>query len=204
MTNQLFSADTDWYNNACLNLSHDSMVFYINGYKKAADILVIESRQDQDILVYPIAFLYRQYIELQLKSIIRDSKFLLEKGSGFPEHHKIKKLWNEANVLMGEIISTLDKSVGEYITNKDMERIGCIIKDFVEIDSESFAFRYPDDKKGNKNLEGLTHINLRKLGQQIGLLSEKLDKYNLVVVELIGRKEELQAKYEEEMKYRHG
>ena len=72
INNQLFSPDTDWKNNACLNWCHDPMHLYISGYKDAADILanrVIESGNNQDSLVYPIAFLYRQYIELQLKNI---------------------------------------------------------------------------------------------------------------------------------------
>jgi len=37
MNNQLFSPDTDWKNNACLNWCHDSMHLYISGYKDAAD-----------------------------------------------------------------------------------------------------------------------------------------------------------------------
>ncbi len=184
MSNNLFSADTDWTNNACLNWSHDSIGLYISGYKEAADILVskvIETSSDQDILVYPIAFLYRQYIELQLKSIIKDSRHILEDGAGFPEHHKIKDLWCEAKRLMKNIINNLDKTADEYITKNDLKIIENIINDFVAIDPISFSFRYPTDKQGKTNLEGLTHINLRKLGQQIGLLSESLDKFDLVI-----------------------
>ena len=82
---------------------------------------------------------------------------------------------------MKKIISKLDESAGEYITKEDLKIINKIINDFVEVDPKSFAFRYPEDKQGNKNLEGITHINLRKLGQQIGVLAEKLDKFDLVV-----------------------
>ncbi len=184
MSNNLFSADKDWQNNACLNWSHDSIGLYICGYKEAADILVnkvIESSSDQDILVYPIAFLYRQYIELQLKSIIKDSRHVLKDGKGFPEHHKIKALWDEANRLMKRIISDLDKTADEYITINDLKLIDNIINDFVEIDPVSFSFRYPKDKNGKTNLDGLTHINLRKLGQQIGSLAEQLDKFDLTI-----------------------
>jgi len=182
--NQLFSMDEDWKNNACLHWSHDSIGLYIDGYKEAADTLVVkvaESGCGQDTLVYPIAFLYRQYIELQLKKIIRDSRHLLEDGSGFPEHHKIKPLWDVANGLMKKVIAEIDGSAGEYITQEDLKAISAIIDAFVEVDPESFAFRYPKDKKGKNNLEGLTHINLRKLGEEINRLSEKLDKFETVV-----------------------
>lgn len=112
------------------------MHLYISGYKDAADILanrVIESGNNQDSLVYPIAFLYRQYIELQLKNIIKESRYLFEDTSGFPEHNKIKALWDVANGLMKKIIFELDKSAGEYITKKYLKAITCIINDFVHL-----------------------------------------------------------------------
>lgn len=66
---ELFKPDIDWKNNACLNFSHDMSEIYISGYKSAGDILVEHVKQkkrNQDFLVYPIGFLYRQYLELRL------------------------------------------------------------------------------------------------------------------------------------------
>ena len=184
MTNSLFSFGNDRENNACLNWSKGSIKLYIEGYRKAADALVhkvVESSSDQDILVYPIAFLYRQYIELQLKSIIQDSRVLLSEDSGFPEHHKIKTLWEVAHDLMKKIISQKDISAGEYITKEDIELIDKIINEFDKVDPGSFAFRYPKDKCGNINLEGIIHINLRDLHDQIDLLQDKLEKFDVVI-----------------------
>ena len=59
--------------------------------------------------------------------------------------------------------------------------IGTIVNDFVEVDPESFSFRYPTDKNGNNCLEGITHINLRNLHDQMDVLAEKLDKFDHVV-----------------------
>lgn len=199
MSNSLFSSGDDWQSNACLNWSHDAIRLYIDGYLKAADELahkVVETARDQDILVYPIAFLYRQYIELQLKNIIQESRILLSEGRGFPEHHKIWDLWCVANGLMKSIIKKVDESAQGYITKEDIDHIGKIIKDFVEIDPESFAFRYPEDKKGNKYLEGIIHINLTKLHDQMEILSEKLDKFDLVVGILREWQDDMRATYE--------
>jgi len=163
---------------------HDSIGLYIEGYRKAADDLshkAIESRSDQDILIYPIVFLYRQYIELQLKRIIRESKVLLSEGNKFPQHHRIKDLWNDAKGLMRNIIKKVDSSPKEYITNKDVRLIDEIIMDFVEVDPDSFSFRYPADKDGTNNLDGVTHINIRNLHDQMNRLTEQLEKYDLVV-----------------------
>jgi len=198
MINSLFSPGDDWQNNACLDWSHDSIVLYINGYRKAADLLVrkvADTSSNQNILVYPIAFLYRQYIELQLKYIIRESRILLSDGSGFPEHHKIKALWDVANGLMKRIVNEVDPSAKDYIARNDVNEIGGIINQFNETDPESFAFRYPRDKKGNNNLEGLTHINLRNLRDQMDLLVEKLNKYDLVVGLLRDWQSEMRAEH---------
>lgn len=184
MDNPLFSSDDDWQNNARINCSHAPMRFYIEGYKRAADLLaqnVVATSVDQDILVYPIAFLYRQYIELQLKDLIRESRILLGKGSGFPDNHNIKQLWELANQLMKEIITRVDKTAGDYITKEDLTKIDEVICSFVDIDPESVAFRYSEDRDGNNTMQRLTHINIRRLAEHINELAERLGKFDLVV-----------------------
>ncbi|MFT4603006.1 MAG: hypothetical protein ACI857_003193 [Arenicella sp.] len=198
MSNALFSGDKDWKANACLNWSHDSMGLYIEGYREAADKLVhdvVESGTNQDILVFPISFLYRQYIELQLKHIIRESRIFLGEGAGFPEHHKINDLWNTANSLMAKIIKDHDQTIKNYITTDDVKAIKTIITEFVKVDPDSFAFRYPKDKKGNKNLDDIEYINLRKLHDQMEVLKEKLDKYYLCVSLLRDFQDEMRSEY---------
>ncbi|WP_345847718.1 hypothetical protein [Shewanella algae] len=198
MSNSLFSGDKDWKANACLNWSHDTIGLYIEGYREAADKLVhdvVESGTNQDILVFPISFLYRQYIELQLKHIIRESRIFLDDGASFPEHHRIGDLWNTANSLMARIIKDHDQSIKNYIAKADVQAIKTIITEFVKVDPESFAFRYPKDKKGNNNLDGIQYINLRKLYDQMEVLKEKLDKYYLCVSLLRDFQNEMRAEY---------
>jgi len=198
MSNSLFSGDQDWKANACLNWSLDSMGLYIEGYREAADKLVhdvVETGTNQDTLVFPISFLYRQYIELQLKHIIRESRIFLGEGASFPEHHRIQDLWNTANSLMAKIIKDHDQSIRDYITKEDIGAIKTIITEFVKVDPESFAFRYPNDKKGNRNLDGIEYINLRKLHDQMEILKEKLDKYYLCVSLLRDFQDEMRAEY---------
>jgi hypothetical protein len=53
--------------NACLNWGGG--LVYALGYRTAADALIERvAGMDQDALVYPIVFCYRQYLELLLKS----------------------------------------------------------------------------------------------------------------------------------------
>ncbi|GAU08752.1 hypothetical protein [Desulfoplanes formicivorans] len=184
MNNSLFSFGEDCGSNACLNWTHDTIRLYINGYLKAAEELthkVIETSSDQDILVYPIVFLYRQYIELNLKNIIKESRIILSEGCGFPEHHKIWNLWCVSNGLMKKIINKIDKGIQEYITKEDTDCISKIIHDFANIDKESFTFRYPKDKNGHNNLDGIMYINLKNLHNNMKILAEKLGKFNSVI-----------------------
>ena len=198
MTNSLFSGGDDWTNNACLNWSHHSMRLYIEGYRVAADELVhglAQNRAELDILVYPICFLYRQYIELQLKLIIRESRILLEDGSSFPQNHQIKDLWDITNDLRSRIIREHDESIKNYITQSDVAEVGKLISDFVEFDPKSLSFRYPLDKHGENSLEGIRHINISNLHGQMKWLKKKLDKYELAISPLIEWQQDMRAEY---------
>lgn len=184
MDNPLFSSGDDWQNNARINFSPAPRRLYIDGYKRAADILVqniLETAIDQDVLVYPIGFLYRQYIELQLKDLIRESRILLGEGNNFPESHDIKNLWELTKQLLKKIITRIDKAADEYITKADLAKIDDVISSFAEIDPDSFAFRYSEDRNGKNTMHGLSHINIRKLAEHINELAERLEKIDFVV-----------------------
>ena len=77
----IFTSDVDWRFNACLNWTNDTLELYVIGYKEAADKLVeniMDTPRYQDTLVFPICFLYRQYIELRLKELIKSGRCLLD------------------------------------------------------------------------------------------------------------------------------
>lgn len=84
-----------FWNNACIRPFSDNWVTYPRGYKKAADLMVahIDKRHcDQDTLVYPIVFLYRQYIELRLKHLVRDAAEVLDRNHKVPQTHRLLDL----------------------------------------------------------------------------------------------------------------
>lgn len=167
----LFTSAEDVYNNACVNWSHDPLELYATAYKEAAEKLVeevVSSQRHQDTLVYPIVFLYRQYMELRLKEIIREGRKLLEEPGNFPMHHRIHDLWP---IAMGII----EKVFENEESKPDFDFVEHVFTEFSKYDPESFSFRYPTDKKGNNPLSGLTHINVRHLAESIDRLAEILD-----------------------------
>ena len=175
----LFTPASDWWNNAALNWSDDSLEYYILGYKEAADILVLkvdELGQSQDILVFPVCFLYRHYLELRLKEIIREGSFLLDKGYIFPKHHKLSRLWPDTKRIVSEIWPD-DKSSSKYAVriNLRLDAVEHAIAEYSKLDDGSYAFRYPIDTKDNDVLVGVKSINLRHLAEFMNDVAETLD-----------------------------
>ncbi len=167
---KLFKSDVDWKNNACLNFSHDMWEGYISGYRLAGDIAVEHVKnegRDQDFLVYPIVFLYRQYLELRLKDIIKNGYQLFDLNESFSQNYNVGQLWKSAREIM--------ERAWPNEATKELDAIESCVNEFCRIDPTSTSFRYPQDKKGKRALEGLTHINLRNLAEIINKLADFLD-----------------------------
>jgi len=170
-SDRLFVSASDWRNNARLDWSWDKWSLYTDGYKEAAGILVKQIEVGargavQDTLVYPIVFLYRQYLELAIKALLKDARRLQDIEKAFPTHHRIYDLWLDCRALLKEICP------GD--SEKELDQITRLIKEFSSIDPDSFAFRYPEDKKGKPTIEGLTHLNLRVLRETMDGISNLL------------------------------
>jgi hypothetical protein len=188
----LFKADDDWWNTACLNFLHSSqeLELYARGYKQAADILVDHisaMKRYQDMLVYPIVFLYRHYIELCLKEIFRDGNILLDEPKEIPIHHKIDELWKDCKIIL--------KKLQRDSIKDDLEAVDEIITQFSEMDPSSFAFRYPTDTKGKKSLPDIRHINLRNLAEILDRIEAFFVGVSSVIGELLDFKRDMQSDF---------
>ena len=189
----LFSSQEDWWNNACLNWCYDNWGLYASGYKKAADILVqsVEERNScQDSLVYPVLFLYRQYLELEIKGLIRQALRLKGVAGDFTKTHCINKLWRDCHKLLSEI------SPGD--STAELKQITRLINEFSDVDKESTAFRYPEDRNGNPSLPGISHINLRNVCEVIGKISIILMGANLQTGEYLAIKNDMEREFRHE------
>lgn len=154
----LFTTADDWQNNACLTFGADRWWPYVVGYKEAADLLVStidRTQRHQDTMVFPIVFLYRHYLELGLKNLIRQGRRLLDVDRPVPQGHRIDELWRICSALLQEI--SPDDAI------EAQQHIGRLIDEFCQIDATSTAFRYPVDINGNPSLSGLAALNLRNL-----------------------------------------
>ena len=180
---QLIRSDFDPWFNVCLNYTHDQLALYVSGYRRAAEILnkhVLESRvAGLDTLVYPIIFLYRQYIELQLKSLIKDGGILLDSPEYVPKTHDIKKLWRQCRKILEKVYEEDSESLDE---------IEEIIYQLSDIDPYSQAFRYPVDKEGKNLLPGISHINLKNIYEIMKKICSLLDGAETGISEYLANK----------------
>ena len=86
----LFVRGDDWHNNAMLGWTHFPLDLYAAGYKDAADGLLFalaERKVSLDSVIYPLVFLYRQGIELELKLMVPLARRLAEKPEKLDHSH---------------------------------------------------------------------------------------------------------------------
>ena len=181
----LFVEREDWYSNAVLNGQRDNLSLYAVGYKRAGEMLVeavVKSRKGYDSMVFPIVFAYRQYLELRLKQLIRDSKRLLDDTSGLPTTHKIAELWK----MCGPLLNQEDLYVGDQV----LDAIEELITEFADIDEDSYAFRYPTHTKNNPSLPDLSYVNLLNLAEVIKKMAHFLEVLSWQLSVILEQKQE--------------
>ena len=170
----LFKGDSDIALNADISHWNKDLHGYAKGYKEGADYIVkgvIENPRSVafniSYLVFPIVFLYRQYLELRLKEIILLGTRLKGKPEGFPKHHRIDELWAHARPHIEEVSL---KGLHE-----ELDATEKLVKEFGALDPDGMAFRYPVDPKGKMHLPEWTVINLRRLGDTMQKIGNLLD-----------------------------
>ncbi len=160
---------------------------YAEGYKKLADLgvqQIANGHHHVDVLVYPIVFCYRQYMELRLKELIRTAGDLLDQSLIAPNLHDLPGLWTHVRALLRRIWPGEDP---------DLDAIESVVEEFQEIDPRSDAFRYPLGRSGNPSLPGLKYINVRQVSEVIGRIAPTLDGASYAIEEFLDNKQETQA-----------
>ncbi|MGO8761264.1 MAG: HEPN domain-containing protein, partial [Desulfobaccales bacterium] len=119
------------------------------------------SRSIRVFIAFPTIFLYRNFIELCLKLIIRYGNQLYNIQGDYKQTHDLEKLWNDCRAIIenkGHKKETLDATEN-------------IIKEFSRIDSTSYETRYPEKKDRTFTMDGISNINLKNM-------KELMDKIN--------------------------
>lgn len=121
---------------------------YAVGFKSAADKIIegIDMDRNPDVYFFPVAYLYRHYLELTLKNIVDIGR---KAGAiTVPQEqlrtHNLHELWNLARKLIGGVSSEEDMMA--------IDAIQSVILEFHQLDERGDAFRYSTDNRGNRHL----------------------------------------------------
>lgn len=179
------------------------LAVYGGAYREAADTLVrdFEKRKGySDADACPIAFLYRHSIELYLKAIILWGAGLVRLQSG--EELNTENLLNTHK--LGDLLPNLKRIFKEahWLDETETEtkfgtykKIEEFILAFEAIDPNSFAFRYPVDKKGDASLPESFHFNVITLGHEASEMLKALEGAACGVYEMFQEMAAIQREY---------
>lgn len=161
----------DWRGVACVNFGSPE-IGYVEGFLRAADLAVqhvLKTGNDQDYLVYPIVFCYRQHLELRIKGLLLDACCLL--GESLPSKelmgkHKLMPIWRMLCPLLDRIFDNAS----------ELMIVGDRLQEFEDLDPDSFAFRYATSKAGKSLLpKDLEQVNLENLRDTMQKIADMLD-----------------------------
>ena len=143
---------------------------YSEGYRLAGRIVadsVIQRSMNSDFLVYPIVFLYRHNVELQLKRLIPIGAFLVNQE--ISEDDRKRLLEHSLNRLWALFEPILQKAAQRTlaITPEEIEGLRSYVNELNKFDPESFSGRYALDRRGVPSIDKRMHpaINLGVLAE---------------------------------------
>lgn len=159
--------------NACVNYADGLM--YALGYRRAGDALVervAQTRSEQDFLVYPVVFCYRQYLELMLKADLCEARAAFGISTPVPKRdplndHPLLPLWRDLRPL-------IERRWPDG--GPEPDHVEDALRQFDTVDRRSFAFRYPTGKQGGPSLpQHMLRINLRNLAEVVARIGAFLE-----------------------------
>ncbi len=143
------------------------------GYREGAEALVkhvLKLGYHEDFFVFPIMFLYRQYVELRLKEIAMMGSRLVDADPP-PEKmmgkHELEPLWKFCR----DVVEKANSGPTDDLDNAERT-----LEKLIWADPGSYSFRYATDKKGGRALpKELTTIDLVRVNEVMSGVGNLLD-----------------------------
>ena len=138
----------------------------------------IESiRLEEEYNIYPVMFLFRQYLELIIKAMYIyfdiDNSDYYNCSKKLLQNHKISDIWPGRKKKLTEEEENYDEGDEYNITEILYE----IVKKFISIDNDSYCFRYPIDKNNDLYFKNDKKYDLEEIRSNIRLFDELLHEF---------------------------
>jgi len=155
---------------------------YAQGYKLAGDELAaLRSESSSEADAYPVVFLYRHFIELELKSIfallcvlrsVQDGETnSTERVKAVLPTHDLIRLCERCRVLANHV------NLHFVGFPEQFNAFAACVKELADHDPGSFSFRYPTDKELNPTLTRLAGIDLKHLKAMVDKIGSFLGHF---------------------------
>jgi hypothetical protein len=168
MTKELFGRVAGSGFNVDLHTFGHEWLIYAQGYKIAADTVIQNLHSSgKQFVVFPVGFLYHQYLELMIKGLTRQAKDVLRDRGGYARHHILPELWKECRPL-------LEKTMPRYSKEGLDETEKCVLA-FAIFDFNGEYFRYPEDKPHVPWNQSVEDLNLHRMHTVISAVGDRLD-----------------------------
>jgi len=186
----LFREGSGAWENGRLDWGHDRWEIYATGYKSAADILAercLERQFPADLLIYPIGFLYRHYLELRLKELVISGQQLLDEPPDLQHVHRLDVLWISSRKILERVWP--EGSV------MDLDAVQACITELCQVDPQSVSFRYPITRDAIPTLAGMGKVSITNLRDVMGRISALLEGSSMAISEYLDSKRALESDY---------
>jgi len=176
---KIFTRGKNFHLNACVgdNGGPHTFFHYALGYYEAAKQVAENIMIDDyhvDTKVYPLLFLYRQYVELIIKHLLITSSKLANKDIINIKGHEIDKKWRL-------LIHELDENSNLKAHIENQSFIEELIMEISSIDNNGETFRYPLDLQGREHLKNVNIINIENVHSAMTLIYKYFEKIDLEI-----------------------
>lgn len=155
---------------------------YREGYRRGAMILAVRAHaadEPPELLVWPVAWLWRHYLELALKETIATGRLLDDEGASWewPHGHRLAELWRDAR----RYVEPHGDPAAPELAN-----VTAIIAEFDALDRDGTGFRYTENRDGGRSLPTAPdHINVGLLDETMQRIAEFLDAVRSIQTEAL-------------------
>jgi hypothetical protein len=157
---------------------------FAKSYRQAAERLtksLLRRNRFSDYEAYPVVFLYRHALELELKHAIykaaeyADCLDTAGVEGKLQNHHDLPEL---AKIVQTSLTLLFP---GDEFSGKLLKRLDATCRDLAKIDQTSFVYRYPINRVGAPSADPDQIISLRAFARHMSALLEDIDTVNFAL-----------------------
>lgn len=157
----LFGPDSNSRKDSLINfnpaLKHDYVAV---GFFDAACLIVDSPRFAPDVDIYPVLYLLRHALELQLKIVIWRHDLPTKGESAWPAgRHRLQPL--------AKLVKDLCPIYGIDPADNDLEHAWWVVSEFHRFDEDSTNFRYRDQPAGVNSLDHTDRISAPRVKDEV-------------------------------------